>query len=345
MEKIDLRSDTVTLPSPEMRRAMAQAPVGDDVFGEDPTVNELQEKTAALLGKEAALYVPSGTMSNQICLRLLTQPGDEVVCDRHAHVYRNEAAAGAVLSGLSFYPLEGDQGRISRDQVATAVLPENIHFPRTRVVALENTNNRGNGSVYDLDEIRSIAALARENGLFMHLDGARLLHACAAGGYSPQELASNFDTISICLSKGLGAPVGSVVVSDAERIRRAVKIRKQYGGGMRQAGILAAAGIYALEHNIGRLSQDHARAARLAQALAGMRLVRLDPGEVQTNIVIFDISPSKKTSAQIQKELEKEGVRVIPFGPTLLRAVLHLDIDDSDLDRAIERLGRVLDGG
>lgn len=345
MEKIDLRSDTVTLPSPEMRQAMAQAPVGDDVFGEDPTVNQLQEKTAALLGKEAGLYVPSGTMSNQICLRLLTQPGDEVICDRHAHVYRNEAAAGAVLAGLSFYPLEGDQGRLSRDQVATAILPENIHFPRTRVVALENTNNRGNGSVYDLDEIRSISALARENGLLMHLDGARLLHACVAGGYSPQDLAANFDTISICLSKGLGAPVGSVVVSDAERIGRAIKIRKQYGGGMRQAGILAAAGIYALEHNIERLAEDHARAARLARALAGMKLVRLNPEEIQTNIVIFDISPTKKTSAQVQEELEAQGVRVIPFGPTVLRAVLHLDIGDRDLDLAIERLGRVLDGG
>ncbi len=345
MEKIDLRSDTVTRPGPEMRRAMAQAEVGDDVFSEDPTVNLLQEKTAELLGKEAALFVPSGTMSNQICLRLLTRPGDEVICDLHAHVYRNEAAAGAVMAGLSFYPLAGDQGRLSRDQVASAIQPENIHYPRTRVVALENTNNRGNGAVYDLAEIRAIAALARENGLFMHLDGARLLHACAAGGYSPRELAAPFDTVSICLSKGLGAPVGSVVVSDAERIRDAVKIRKQYGGGMRQAGILAAAGIYALEHNVERLGEDHRRAKKLAQALAGMKLVKLNPDHIQTNIVIFDISPTGQTPAQVQARLEEEGVRVIPFGPTTLRAVLHLDIDDRDLERAIKGLGRVLGDG
>ena len=345
MEKIDLRSDTVTRPGLEMRRAMAEAPVGDDVFGEDPTVNLLQEKTAALLGKEAALFVPSGTMSNQICLRVLTSPGDEVICDRHAHVYRNEAAAGAVLSGLSYYPLEGDQGRLTRDQVASAILPENIHFPNTRVVTLENTNNRGNGSVYDLEEVKAIAALARDNGLAMHLDGARLLHACAAGGYSPAELAAHFDTVSICLSKGLGAPVGSVVVSDKERIKKAVKVRKQYGGGMRQAGILAAAGIYALDHNVERLTEDHARAKKLALALAGMKLVKLDPDHIQTNIVIFDISPTGQTAEQIQARLEEEGVRVIPFGGPFLRAVLHLDIDDQDVDRAIQSLGRVLGGG
>ncbi len=345
MEKIDLRSDTVTLPGPEMRRAMAEAPVGDDVFGEDPTINLLQEKTARLLGKEAGLYVPSGTMSNQICLRLLTRPGDEVVCDRHAHVYRNEAAAGAVLAGLSFYPLEGDQGRLSRDQVASAIQPDNIHFPKTRVVTLENTNNRGNGSVYDLAEIRAIAALVRENGLAMHLDGARMLHACLAGGYTPAELAAEFDTVSICLSKGLGAPVGSVVVSDKKRIEAAVKIRKQYGGAMRQAGILAAAGIFALEHNIDRLAEDHRRAKRLAQALAEMKLVKLNPEHIQTNIVIFDISPTGKTPGQVQAELEEEGVRVVPFGPTDLRAVLHLDIDDDDVERAIRGFGRVLGGG
>jgi threonine aldolase len=345
MDNIDLRSDTVTRPGPGMRQAMASAEVGDYVFGEDPTVNRLQEKAAGLLGKEAALYVPSGTMANQICLRVLTRPGDEVICDRFAHLYRNEGAAGPTLSGLSFFPLEGNMGRISAAQVAAAVQADNIHLPVSRVVALENTHNRGNGSVYSLESIQAIAAVARKNGLAMHLDGARMFHACLAGGYAAPELAGLFETVSFCLSKGLGAPVGSLVVSTRERVKAAVRVRKQLGGGMRQAGILAAAGLYALEQNIGRLAEDHRRARRLAEALAGMKGVRLDPADCPTNIVIFDVSPSGRTPAQVAAELGQAGVLVLPFGPTAIRAVLHLDVDDSGLTRAIAGFNRVLGSG
>jgi len=341
---IDLRSDTVTRPSPEMRLAAAEAEVGDDVFGEDPSVNRLQDKAAQLLGKEAALFVPSGTMANQICLRLLTQPGDEVICDAGSHCYRYEGGAGAVLSGLSFYPLAGDQGRLSPEQVAGAIQADNIHYPISRVVALENTHNRGNGSVYRLEAVQAIAALALERGLKLHLDGARLFNACLAGGYSPPELAAPFETVSFCLSKGLGAPVGSMVVTGRRNLPRALRIRKQLGGAMRQAGLLAAAGLYALEHNLDRLVEDHRRARRLAEALAGMKDVKLDPDRIESNIVIFDVSPSGKSSAQVRDELARAGVLVLPFGPTTLRAVLHLDIDDAGLEAALKGFSRVLNG-
>lgn len=342
MFAIDLRSDTVTQPGPEMRRAMAQAEVGDDVFGEDPTINRLQERAAELLGKEAALFVPSGTMANQICLRLLTRPGDEVICERYAHLYRNEGGAGAVLSGLSFWPLEGEQGILSAEQVAQAVQPDNIHFPVSRLVALENTHNRGSGAVYPWDTLQEIARVAREQGLLMHLDGARMFHACLAGGYSPQDLASLFDTVSFCLSKGLGAPVGSMVVSSRENIEKALRVRKRLGGGMRQAGILAAAGLYALEHNLERLADDHRRARRLAQGLAELKGVGLDPEQVPTNIVIFDVAPSGKTPGQVMEELAARGVGVLPFGGSTLRAVVHLMIDDGDIEKALEAMAEVL---
>jgi threonine aldolase len=266
-----------------------------------------------------------------------------VICERFAHLYRNEAGAGPVLSGLSFYPLDGDRGRLTADQVAEAVQPDDIHLPRTRLIALENTHNRGSGSVYDLPRIEAISRLAKERGLAMHLDGARIFHACLAGDYPPAKLASFFDTVSVCLSKGLGAPVGSLMVSTMELVDKAIKIRKQFGGGMRQAGILAAAGLYALENNIDRLGEDHRRAKRLAQALAAMPGVKLNPEEVETNIVIFDVSPTGLSPAQVRVRLEEAGVRVIPFGPSSLRAVVHLEIGDEDLDRAIAAFGRVLD--
>ncbi len=340
--RIDLRSDTVTKPDQGMRRAMAAAEVGDDVFGEDPTINRLQERAAGLLGKPAALYVPSGTMANQICLALLAGPGQEVICDRDAHCYRHEGGAGAALWGLSFYPLPGRQGILSPEHVAAAVQPPNVHFPQSKVVALENTHNRGNGAVYSLAQIDAIAEVAREQGLYMHLDGARMFNACAAAGYSPVDLAAPFDTVSFCLSKGLGAPVGSMVVSSSERIDLARRIRKRLGGGMRQAGILAAAGLYALEHNLERLAQDHARARRLAQGLAGLAGVRLDPAEVQSNIVILDIGPSGLAPAEAAARLAQKGVGLIPFGPSSLRAVTHLQISDQDIDDALAAAGEVL---
>jgi threonine aldolase len=307
MSMIDLRSDTVTCPDEAMRKAMANAEVGDDVFGEDPTINRLQDIAAELLGKEAALYVPSGTMANQINLRLLASPGDEVICDQHAHLFRYEGGAGAALSGLSFYPLPGKQGILSPEQVQSAILSDNIHFPVSRVVALENTSNRGSGAVYPLETVKAITELAKSHGLHMHLDGARMFHACVAGGYSPADLASQFDTVSFCLSKGLGAPVGSMVVSSKENITRAIRERKRLGGGMRQAGILAAAGIYALENNLERLAEDHARARRLAEGLAEMKGVSLNPAHAVTNIVIFDVTPSGMSGPEAVARLEEEG--------------------------------------
>jgi len=341
MLRIDLRSGTVTRPDEGMRRAMAQAEVGDDVFGEDPTVNRLQEKAADLLGKEAALFVTSGTMANQICLRILTQPGDEVICDKAAHLYRNEGGSGAVLSGLSFLPLPGIRGLLTPEMVASALQPDNIHYPVSRVVALENTHNRGNGSVYSLASIRAIAEAARKNGLLLHLDGARMFNACLAGGYSARELASHFDTVSFCLSKGLGAPVGSLVVSSRPMIKQALRVRKRMGGGWRQAGILAAAGLYALENNLNRLKDDHDRAKRLARGLAELPGVNLNPEEIESNIVIFDVTPSGLGPAQAIGRLAELGVGVVPFGGNNLRAVTHLNINDRDLDEALQALQRV----
>ncbi len=342
MIEIDLRADTVTRPDPGMRRAMARAEVGDDVFGEDPTVNRLQETAARLLGKEAALFVPSGTMANQICLALLTRPGDEVICDQYAHLFRHEGGAGAALWGLSFHPLPGRRGLLDPDMVLGAVQAENIHFPVSRVLALENTHNRGCGAVYPLELVEELAGVARSRGLGLHLDGARMFNACAAAGYRPDQLAAPFDTVSFCLSKGLGAPVGSLVVASRELIQRALRIRKRLGGGWRQAGILAAAGLYALEHNLPRLARDHQRARRLARGLAGLAGVRLDPKSVESNIVIFDIGPSGLEPEEAARRLARLGVGVIPFGPGRLRAVTHLQVSDRDIERALEALARVL---
>ena len=342
MITIDLRADTVTRPDEGMRRAMAAAEVGDDVFGEDPTVNRLQEVAAALLGKPAALYLPSGTMANQTALAVLTRPGDEVICDQYAHVFRHEGAAGAVNSGLSFFPLPGERGLLSAEQVASAIQPDNLHYPVSRVVALENTHNRGSGAVYALEAVREIAKLAKGAGLALHLDGARMFNACIVGGYKPRDLAEPFDTVSFCLSKGLGAPVGSMLVADEERIQAAKRVRKRLGGAMRQAGILAAAGLYALEHNLPRLADDHRRAQRLALGLSSLSGVELDPAAVETNIVIFGIGPSGLSTAEACARLAEHGVGVIPFGPAQLRAVTHLDVDDAAIERALAVFNHVL---
>lgn len=341
MIKIDLRSDTVTRPDEGMRRAMSLAEVGDDVLGEDPTVNRLQEKAAEILGKESALFVASGTMANQICLRILTRPGDEVICDRAAHVYRNEGGAGAVLSGLSFLPLPGQRGLLTPEMVAGAIQPDNIHYPVSRVVALENTHNRGNGSAYPLGTVKAIADLARKNGLMFHLDGARIFNACLAGGYGASELAGHFDTVSFCLSKGLGAPVGSLVVSSKEMVKEALRVRKRLGGGWRQAGILAAAGLYALENNIERLQEDHDRAKRLALGLAELTGININPADIESNIVIFDITPSGLTPAEAVARLAKMGVGVALFGGNNLRAVTHLQISDRDIEEVLKVFAKI----
>ena len=340
-QPVDLRSDTVTKPTAGMRRAMAEAEVGDDVFEEDPTVNLLQEKVARLLGKEAALFVPSGTMANQVSIRTHTLPGDEVIIEADSHPVLSEVAAAAALSGVQFRALHGVRGVLRAEQVADAVRLPDIHRPVSRLVCLENTHNFGGGTVYPLHEILRIREVADRHGLAMHLDGARLLHACVATSISPAEYARAFESVSLCLSKGLGAPVGSVIAGCRDFITRARKNRKMFGGGMRQAGILAAAGIYALDNHVERLAEDHANARLLAEALAELPGIRLDPVEVETNILIMDISASGMEPPQAQARLRELGVLVLPFGKGRLRAVTHLDVDQHGIQRAIEAFRRV----
>src|SRR5215470_2873988 len=288
---IDLRSDTVTRPTPGMRAAMAAAEVGDDVFSEDPTVLHLQEKVAAVLGKEAALFVPSGTMSNQACIRAHTQPGDELICETLAHIYNAEAGGPAALSGVTCRTIQGDYGILDVSQLEDKIRPANEHYVRTRLVCLENTHNRGGGRVYLLEKIQAISAWARANALATHLDGARLWNAVVATGIPAKDWARNFDSVSVCFSKGLGAPVGSALAGSREFVARARRIRKLFGGGMRQAGILAAAALYALDHHIERLADDHRNAQVIAAAIAHTPGLRLVPPEVETNLIWFRVDP------------------------------------------------------
>lgn len=338
---MDLRSDTVTKPTQGMRKAMAEAEVGDDVFEEDPTVNLLQEKAAELLGKEAALFVASGTMANQVSIRTHTLPGDEVIIEADSHPVLSEVAAAAALSGVQFRTLHGSRGILKAEQVAEAVRLPDIHRPVSRLVCLENTHNFGGGTIYPLEEILRIRQVAQRHNMAMHLDGARLLHACVAKDISPGQYAQPFDSVSLCLSKGLGAPVGSIIAGSRDFITRARKNRKMFGGGMRQAGILAAAGLYALEHHVERLAEDHANARVLAEALAELPGISLDPKHVETNIVIMDISLSGMEPHQVQAKLREMGVLVLPFGKGRLRAVTHLDVDRKGIQRAIEAFRKV----
>jgi threonine aldolase len=322
---VDLRSDTVTRPSAAMRHAMAQAEVGDDVYGEDPTLNLLEARVAELLGHEAGLFVPSGSLSNQLGLRLLVKPGQELVCDSTAHVVRAELGAAAVFSGITSRTWFAPRGRLDSADVAATISPNaGPYLVSTAAVALENTHNFGGGTVQPQAEIRAVQALAREHRLSVHLDGARLWNAHIASGLSLAELAAGFDTVSVCLSKGLGAPVGSVLVSSRERIAEARVWRKRYGAGMRQAGILGAAGLFALENNVKRLADDHARAAYLGAQFD------LDPATVETNIVVVTVSDA----AAVAAAAAEQGVLVSALGPTLLRLVTHLDVDDAGVERA-----------
>ncbi len=332
---VDLRSDTVTRPTPGMRRAIAEADVGDDVFGDDPTVNRLQERVAELLGKEAALFMPSGTMANQTALRAHTEPGDEIIAHVDSHVYQYEGGAPAALSGCSLRLLHGDRGQFDADKVRAAVRPDNPHFPRTRLVVVENTHNRGGGSVWPVERVAAIREVADANGLAMHLDGARLMNACIASGRRPADYTRYFETVSMCFSKGLGAPAGSITAGTRAMIRRVLRFRKMFGGGMRQAGVLAAAALYALEHHVERLAEDHANAKRLAAALAEMRGLSLNPADVETNIVYFDVDPSLGTAAAFRDRLHAEGVWVNATAPQRIRAVTHLDVSAECIDRAI----------
>lgn len=340
---VDLRSDTVTMPSPAMREAMARAPVGDDVYGEDPTVNALQEKAAALVGKAHALFVPSGTMANQLAIRVQTNPGDEVIVDSRAHIVRYEQGAAAALSGVQLHMVPTERGLLSPEQVEAAIRPRDPYTLPTGLICLENTHNSGGGSVYSLTAIERIRALAEAQAIPMHLDGARLFNAVVAMGVPATAYTQHFETVSFCLSKGLGAPVGSIVATNDEDVARQLwRFRRMYGGAMRQAGILAAAGLYALEHNIGRLKDDHDHAKLLARALRGIPTVRVDLGRVETNIVIFELVESSRSAAKVVEAMKAGGVLINAVGPSTFRAVTHLDITESDVERAAVVFQRVL---
>lgn len=332
---VDLRSDTFTKPSPAMREAIARAEVGDDVFGEDPTVNLLQEKVASMMGKEAGLFVASGTMGNQVAINGLTQPGDEVILESHAHIFYYEAGAPALLSGVQLHTLPGHNGVITAKQVEDAIRPDNSHFPPTRLICLENTHNRAGGKIYPLEEVRRIRDVADAHGIKMHLDGARLWNASVATGIPLEEYARYFDSVSVCFSKGLGAPVGSLIVGSEDFISRAHRYRKIYGGGMRQVGILAAAALYAVENNVERLAEDHRNARKLAETAAVLPGFSVDLDSVQTNIVIMEVDGAKYTAQQIVEVLEEQGILILAIGPAKLRAVTHLDISEEGIDRAI----------
>lgn len=341
-EYIDLRSDTVTRPSPEMRKAMAEADVGDDVFGEDPTVNRLQEKVATLLGQEAALFVPSGSMANLVAVSAHTQRGDEVIIEENGHTFKYESASAAAAAGVQMHILKGERGILNVEQIEAAIRPPDHHFPPTRLIILENTHNRGGGTVYPLEKIAEIRELALSRSIKMHLDGARLWNACVASGRRPAEYAQYFDSLMMCFSKGLGAPVGSIVVGSADFIDRAHRWRKLYGGGMRQVGVLAAAAQYALDHNVDRLAEDHTHAKQFAGALANCPGVALNPDLVETNIIIFDISATGRQAADVVEAFREQGVLMLAASPALIRAVTHLNVSGENIEQAIEAARHVL---
>jgi threonine aldolase len=339
---IDLYSDTMTKPTRAMRRCMAEAEVGDEQKGEDPTVNRLQEMVAELLGKEAAVYLPSGTMCNEISFAVWARTGDEMILHRDSHPAHFEVGGPAYLARLMMYPLDGPRGLFTAEQVEEAIRPDSPHYPRSRIVEIENTHNMGGGSIWPLAQLQGVCAVAHRFGLMTHLDGARLLNAVVASGIPAKTYAEPFDSAWIDLSKGLGCPVGAVLAGSHAFIKDARRLKHLFGGAMRQAGIIAAAGVYALEHHVARLAEDHAHAQMLAQALEQLPKVRLNPAQVETNIVIFDIGAMGCTAQEIGARLEQEGVRVSVMGRTTLRAVTHLDVTREDIERAIEVLRRVL---
>lgn len=330
----DLRSDTFTKPTPAMLEAMFRAPVGDDVFGEDPSVNELEAMAATLFGMEAALFCPSGTMTNQVAIKCHTQPGDEVICDKLSHVYIYEGGGIAFNSGSQVKPIDGDRGRIKAEQVEGLINPYDPHKARTRLVSIENTANRGGGSCYDFAELQQIKEVCLKNDLKFHLDGARLWNALVAKGETPAQYGELFDTISICLSKGMGAPVGSLLLGKADLIKQARRVRKVFGGGMRQAGFLAAAGIYALQHNIERLADDHLKAKEIAEALQRKDFIgSMMP--VETNILIFEVK-GNLSPKDFCNRLRQHRILCLPISATQVRMVTHLDITNEMLKNCIE---------
>lgn len=342
---IDLRSDTVTRPTPGMRRAMAEADVGDDMSGEDPTVNRLEAMMASLLGKEAAVYACSGTQSNQMGIRTHCLPGDELLIDSTGHIANYEQGAPAVLSGVTCRLINGRGGILDVSDLEGKIRADNQHFCRTRLVCLENTTNTGGGRVYPLENLDRIGTWAHRHGLKVHMDGARLFNAVIASGHSAREICRNVDTISVCFSKGLGCPMGSILVGSADDIARARRVRKLFGGALRQAGIVAASAVYALEHHIERLKIDHENAQAFAEVIRGIDGLALDPPEVQTNLVFFTVDPRLGNAAQLSMKLKERGVRINAAGPQRLRACTHLDVDREQVLQAAEAVAEVVAEG
>lgn len=342
-EIIELRSDTFTTPTPGMRKAIAEAVVGDDMVGEDPTVNELEYRMATLLGKEAAVFACSGTQSNQMALWAHCQPGDELLIETTGHIANFEGGGPAVLSGVSIRAIPGDFGRLDVPHLEGQPRGGDVHFAPTRLLCLENSTNLGGGRTYPLDQLKRVGEWAHSNGLKVHVDGARLFNACVARGYSPADVAKHVDTVSICFSKGLGCPMGSVLVGSAEVIQRARRARKIFGGALRQAGVPAAACLYALDHHVSRLAEDHANAKLFAQLISSIPGIVIDPDAIETNLVFFEIDPGFGTAAQISAALRERGVRINPAGGRQrLRACTHLDVNESQIRKAAEILREVL---
>ena len=337
---IDLRSDTVTLPTEGMREAMIKAPLGDDVFSEDPTINELQKYAAELFGKEAALFCSSGTQTNQIAIAVHVRPGGEVICHEESHIYKYEGGGIARNAGASVRLLQGDRGRLRVDIISKWINnPEDVHFPLTQLVSLEDTANRGGGAIYDFEEIRKIKQFCSENQLPLHLDGARLMNALVETKIDPKVYGAEFDSISLCLSKGLGAPVGSLLIGSSDFIKRARRVRKVFGGGMRQAGIIAAGGLYALKHQVERLKEDHAHARQLEAVLKELPWVS-EVMSVQTNIVVTILKDASKRDEIITK-LAEQQIRIMAFGEGMLRMVTHLNVSSSQIDEVCHVLKKL----
>lgn len=339
---IDLRSDTVTKPSEEMRKAMYEAEVGDDVYKEDPTANELEKYSAELLGKEAALFVPSGVMGNQICLNVLTQPNDEVICEKDAHIFQYESGSPAALSGLQLSLVEGDKkGIFTSSQIEPLIRPTSAYYmARTKVIEIENTHNRAGGTINPIENIIEISQLARKNNLLLHLDGARIWNASVETGISVSEYAKHFDTVSCCLSKGLGAPIGSIIASNKELIEKAFRVRKAWGGGMRQIGILAAAGLFALKNNINRLKEDHDKAKLLAEGISKIDNIKIDQELVETNIVMF--SPISISVEDFLLKCKEKGLLLGTGKVGVIRAVTHMDVSFEQINESIKIIEEIM---
>lgn len=336
---IDLRSDTVTQPTQPMLEAMSNADVGDDVFGDDPTVNHFQDRIANYFGKEAALFCPSGTMTNQISIKVHTQPGHEIICDQEAHVYRYEGGGIAFNSGASVRPINGRRGLFTADQVEAAINPKDVHKPLSQLVVIENTCNHGGGSIWPLDQMKAIRKVCDQHGLQLHLDGARLFNALVETGEQPEEVGSLFDSISICFSKGLGIPAGSVIIGSKDFVQQSHRIRKVMGGGLRQAGYLAAAAEYALDHHVERLKEDHDQAQKLTAHLQSLPYVK-QVMPVQTNIVVFELAHDLNVT-DFLAQLKNQGILAVPFGGQWIRMVTHLDITNDMLDETLEALEKM----